>query len=670
MKTYHLGFTPNHDGSPQWHKPFSGLGRFAGYGILTFILACFPVHGDAFGQLAGNGTPQAGRSDGDPLTAVAIAGNSLVIGNIQTMVQADNETSLRRRILVTDIDSGATEIIPLPDDIPAGTIRSSFIVSRKHKVYIGEDNLFLEYDPGTREWAHPQDLKTLIMQIKEGPDGTIWIRGGGDRPALLSYNPDTRATIAHEPMKPPARPLQDLDFDDHGWLYGIIDHGQAGLLAYRPATGERRWLATETSPADECGVFSKRMDGLLYARRNGRDHGATPPQNTVPRDAVYYRLTDGTANKVGDYLLPPPMPVKAAGRPVWPDGRILAAHDFDAGAMDIYDPKAMHVKRIEIDFGGTDAHPRPSSPPAGRPTKMRPAGGLDGAELVARATTSRGELGYLDGRNALLFRGPGGAGRATAKTWEPTSRGGVLGRILDDDPASWAGVASGQFHANDLPKDIGVAWHAPVTFEQVTVVYASQRYQPTQRGHELQIWRDGGWQGVDVEVDIRDNGRWDYRVKTPVTASRVRVLVTEFQQHRTATRLFRVYQQYREDRDLLEDCEQELTRRDIEMEIRIEAPEKGKYHVLLDMETVAGRLGLELAINGKRIPMVHGDSVLQHSGHYFAPVPIVIAGPVELDRGEHSLTIRFGESEAPELALIIHRLLLTQTDPAEATFAK
>ncbi|HJN15502.1 MAG TPA: hypothetical protein QGH10_08435, partial [Armatimonadota bacterium] len=149
-----------------------------------------------------------------------------------------------------------------------------------------------------------------------------------------------------------------------------------------------------------------------------------------------------------------------------------------------------------------------------------------------------------------IFRPVGGEGTETepnlaaagqAMSWEAGSSGSGPPRATDGDMETYAAVSSTANHAMDVPKDLGIQWPSPQVVSQVWAHHYSEMYRPALDGQDLQSWDGEQWVSIDDAITGIDGATWVHTFD-PVTTSRVRLRVTEFDTARTAIREFAVFE--------------------------------------------------------------------------------------------------------------------------------
>ena len=255
-------------------------------------------------------------------------------GNGHNLVIATSlDQSPRGWILITDIDSGESEQVYVPEGIPNSPPYGSLMASTG-KFYTSQGGILLEFDPTSRQWTfHGRAGGTsAILTIAEAPDGTIWT-GGVYQANLASFDPNTRELTYHGSMDA-QKYLSYLGFDDAGWVYCGIGTARCNLIAYNPQTGEKRQLVPEERRKVESGRVWRGVDGKLY--------GVAPLEGGTE----YYSLANGEKTLL-DSTQPP---VQAPSVAQLPDGRVLKTFDMLDKYMEVYDPKTGLLKHITFDY--------------------------------------------------------------------------------------------------------------------------------------------------------------------------------------------------------------------------------------------------------------------------------------------------------------------------------
>lgn len=493
-------------------------------------------------------------------------GNSLVIARSTSNVATDTGRSPRGWMLITDIDSGITEQVIMPEDVPSGaTYRSFGVHSSNHKLYTNENNVFLEYDLNTREWTFQSRVNATILTMAEGPDATVWI-GGVYRPGLFSYNPETQELVDHGRMDDQERYLSNIAFDDQGWVYCGIGTARGNIVAFNPATGERRQLVPEERRTTGTGNVWIRADGNLYG------------QIALDGGRETYRLSGGQATVIQDDELPPPIPAEAAGRPLLPDGRIVATYDIAARYMEIYNPADLSNRRIEFDYETEGAN-------------------MTGGGLVAGPD---GKI-YVNTSHPAYFA-----------CYDPDTD--VLSQFPDPH-AQHALTTTGQLIIGGQYTG-GTLWVFDTTKPWNKVVRPPALI--------------GGISAADLlPLASTDDGTLAYMDGREVLAFRA-------------------------------------TDWGGQADLKLNAPEKGEYHLLVDTDAVHGWLDVEFRLDGKVMPIGGRRLRIGNSGSsYFAPGPVLATEPVDLEAGEHTLTISTIKGDVPEILVLIKQALLTRQAPAD-----
>ena len=295
---------------------------------LVSVLICA---GGAIGQQLrdhGVGTPLAERRG--VVGVEGADGHDLVIA-------CSTDLTPRGWILVTDLNTGETEQIYAPDDVP-GSAPYGSLVADSGLFYTAMGDTLLEFDPKTREWTFHAKIAPAVafLRIIEGPNGTIWA-GDVYRAGLVSYDPKTGEVTDHGPMDEPEQYLSHLAYDDQGWIYCGIGTGAYKIVAFNPATDEKRQIV----PEDELAVGT----AYVYTGVDGNAYGRAGEQ--------WYRLNDGAGTRIeeseagerydtGDIYWGD---VKAT----FPDGRAVESYSMVDKYMIVREPDG-ETRRLEFDY--------------------------------------------------------------------------------------------------------------------------------------------------------------------------------------------------------------------------------------------------------------------------------------------------------------------------------
>ncbi len=242
-------------------------------------------------------------------------------------------------VLVTDIDSGETKQYFCPDDVRQSPPYGSLMHSNG-KFYTTQGSIFLEFDPAAGEWtfhAKGSPIGSAYIGFTEGLDGTVWA-GSVYQTGLISFNPETKEIKDHGRMDPEEKYLNSLATDEAGWVYCGIGTARCNIIAYNPATGEKRQLVKEEDRITGSGSVHPAADGTAYGTANNQ----------------YYRLFEGQATPIEKADVPARRDVYnigwGANSGVFPDGRRLRVYSLPGKWLNIDNPNTGDKKRIEFDY--------------------------------------------------------------------------------------------------------------------------------------------------------------------------------------------------------------------------------------------------------------------------------------------------------------------------------
>lgn len=258
--------------------------------------------------------------------------------NIIILVPLDQ--SARGFLLVVDVDSGETQQCFYPEGVPlAGAFAS--LLSTNGKFYTGEAGYLLEFDPTTREFTfsgkpHEESGHFVGRSIIDGPDGLIWI-GTHPRSHLVSYNPTTHEFHDYGQLDPTEQYFNYLAYDDTGWFYAGIGTARMSLVAFNPATGEKRQLL----PDDQRVVGS----ATVYRGTDGNAYGSA--------GSNWYRLAGGQATPIDRSEAAPVAPHGQTGyggrTGGFPDGRTWNVN-LEEGWVEVSVPATNTTRRIGLEY--------------------------------------------------------------------------------------------------------------------------------------------------------------------------------------------------------------------------------------------------------------------------------------------------------------------------------
>ncbi|MBN2311161.1 MAG: PQQ-like beta-propeller repeat protein [Candidatus Hydrogenedentes bacterium] len=229
----------------------------------------FTDHGVGAAVSESRGVMAASDADGTPII-LAIAMDTYGGG-------------LRASLLVIDAGTGATEQFWYPRQEAPSPPDYCLLTSSRNRLYLMFGDAFLEFDVARREWTFAKDLGLgTAMALHEAADGTVYA-GTYPESHLLAFNPDTRELVHLGQLDPEEKYPLSIASDSAGWLYAGIGTAGANLVAFNPATGERRQLVDEAVRGTGSGVVCTGQDGQVYGR--------------LP-DQAWLRLSDGAAHPV------------------------------------------------------------------------------------------------------------------------------------------------------------------------------------------------------------------------------------------------------------------------------------------------------------------------------------------------------------------------------------
>jgi hypothetical protein len=251
------------------------------------------------------------------------------------------DRSPRGWILVTDVDHRETKQYWYPAGVPNSPPYAS-LLSKNGRFCTCAGPTFLEFDINARTWTFhgvPARSESCYTgsAFADGPDGLIYA-GSHPHCHLVSFDPRTKKATDYGSMDAQEQYLSYLALDSAGWAYCGIGTARYNIVAFKPATGQRRQIVKEEERKLGTATVYLGTDGTVYGHAGDQ----------------WYRLFEGRAT---------PIAPKAAGlqaatgatswgntRVVLPDARILRHYDLPERWLEIEDPPTKKVQRITFDY--------------------------------------------------------------------------------------------------------------------------------------------------------------------------------------------------------------------------------------------------------------------------------------------------------------------------------
>ncbi len=262
------------------------------------------------------------------------------------VIACSMDLSPRGWVLITDLDTGETEQLWLPEE--AGNQPTyAVLLSSRGRFYTTSGPWILELDLEQRKWTacvKPAEVP-LYLSFTEGRDGTIYA-GSYAGCHVVSLNPDTGEAADLGAMDPPEDYLSRLATDDQGWIYCGIGVARYNLVALNLETGERRQLVDEAQRKTGGCVVTSGADGKAY--------GIIESQ--------HYVLYNGEKTPLPEGQTPPP---ESTGYMGWggllsrlPDGRAVNAYDMSGQWLNVHGPGPDEDKRLTFAYDTVGAYLR------------------------------------------------------------------------------------------------------------------------------------------------------------------------------------------------------------------------------------------------------------------------------------------------------------------------
>ncbi len=177
----------------------------------------------------------------------------------------------RGYLLKTNLKTGKTEKLDNPASVIQDDSFGAMVTGDRHFFY-SQGNVVLSCDlrdPAWKVWGRLDKETSYYFAFTEGPDGRIWC-GGYPKTKLLSIDRQTGKVTDHGRLDPKEAYLTSLAFDDKNWLYGTIAQTRRGIVAFSPATGEKRQLLPDDLRKNGRLYVYAGKDGAVYAAVDGK----------------------------------------------------------------------------------------------------------------------------------------------------------------------------------------------------------------------------------------------------------------------------------------------------------------------------------------------------------------------------------------------------------------
>ncbi len=166
-------------------------------------------------------------------------------------------------VLVVDPEGGACTQLPFPEGLIDYPFTS--LSGRDGMYYTGAGPLFMMLDPFEPAWrfhGRPSPGEEIAaFTLAEGLDGTIY---GASYPHCQLFSFTSGGFTHYGQLDPREKYPYHLAVDSDGWVYAGIGTERMNLVAFHPATGERRQLMPHEARVKGTGHVHRGTDGQVY----------------------------------------------------------------------------------------------------------------------------------------------------------------------------------------------------------------------------------------------------------------------------------------------------------------------------------------------------------------------------------------------------------------------
>ncbi len=247
--------------------------------------------------------------------------------------------------LFIDAESGETEQLPAG---LSGSGSNGVLMTPENAIFDSVGGYFLRLDIPTRTVRRLGRVGGVIFGggFVRTSDGTVY---GGFQPTatLVSYNPATDTYTDHGQLNEESwrQYLRPLAVDASGWVYGGIGMERMQVVAFNPATGEKRPLIPEKNrKRGYQPVIFKGTDGQVYARADRYQFGGVLE---IYEDGWgWHVLSEGRATPIAE---PPVGGVRQVNH-VFPDGSHFSGFNVLDREVLVHDVGAKEPRRVRFSY--------------------------------------------------------------------------------------------------------------------------------------------------------------------------------------------------------------------------------------------------------------------------------------------------------------------------------
>lgn len=237
-------------------------------------MAQFVDHGTAVNISESRGSLLARDSGGTPYLLIAL--RDILPGK-----------GSRGSLVLIDLETGKSTHHFFGKDEEANGDSYCLFVSKAGKLYLSCSSSLYEFDLASKKILKTfTDLSGPAMSMGEDAEGNIYLALYPEA-ELLRYTPSTQKLDKLTKLDPDEKYPTSMGVDSKGWVYVGLGTVRSTLVAYHPASGERRLLSEEKDRMHGTAAVYQ-VNGKVFAtlRPGGRrmrlsDGKATPAKNFI-----------------------------------------------------------------------------------------------------------------------------------------------------------------------------------------------------------------------------------------------------------------------------------------------------------------------------------------------------------------------------------------------------